>query len=119
MGSGIGSGARHMRRVGASAIGPLSLLTIAAIAIAASGCGSSSNSTPAVAAPKAALSGTVRAGTDKGSVISGAQVIVYQAGADGYGTGSVQLATTTMFRNRFTSSQQEERLRVRAPPIQL
>jgi hypothetical protein len=99
MGSGIGSGARHTRKVGALAIGPLRLLTIAAMAIAASGCGSSSNSSPAAAAAKPALSGTVRAGTDKGSVISGAQVIVYQAGADGYGTGSVQLATTTSSQN--------------------
>jgi hypothetical protein len=99
MGSGIGSGAGRMGKVGASAISPLSLFAIAAIAIVTGGCGSSSNSSPAIATPKPALSGTVRAGTDKGSVISGAQVIVYQAGANGYGTGSVQLATTTSGQN--------------------
>ncbi len=79
----------------------LTLLTVAALAVAASGCGGgSSNSSPTPAGPKPAISGFVRGGAaGGGSAISGAVVTVYQAGASGYGTGAVQLATTTSARN--------------------
>jgi streptogramin lyase len=68
------------------------LVAIAAFAIAIGGCGGSSSSyTPK---PKVLLSGAVYGGA-AGNPIIGAQIAVYQAGATGYGAGSVQLATTT------------------------
>jgi streptogramin lyase len=67
-------------------------IAIAAFAIAIGGCGSSSSSyTPR---SKVLLSGDVYGGA-AGNPIIGATITVYQAGATGYGAGSVQLATTT------------------------
>ncbi len=70
----------------------LRLIAIAAFTIAIGGCGGSSSSyTPK---SKVLLSGAVYGGA-AGNPIIGAQITVYQAGATGYGAGSVQLATTT------------------------
>jgi streptogramin lyase len=63
------------------------------LALAVSACsGGSSEFVPPPPPPKPQLRGQVLGGV---TPISGAQVTVYQAGGGGYGTGNVQLATTT------------------------
>src|SRR5579885_205151 len=69
---------------------PLLLLTLALAVGACSG--GSSEFVPPPPPPKPQLRGQVLGGV---TPISGAQVTVYQAGAGGYGSGNVQLATTT------------------------
>jgi hypothetical protein len=75
----------------------LRLIAIAAFAIGIGGCGggSSSSYTPG---RKAQLTGSVYGGA-AGNPIVGAQISVYQAGATGYGAGSVLLASATSDRH--------------------
>ena len=90
-------------RCGVLLLPVVKLLPMLALALAIGACsGGSSEFTPPTPPPKPQLRGQVLGGT---TPISGAQVTVYQAGANGYGTGSVQLATTTTDKHgRFSFS---------------
>lgn len=73
------------------------IIAIAALSLTTGGCSNSSSSS-SLPSPKPALSGEVSGGS-AGSPIAGAKVVLYMAGASGYGTGSSQLASVNSDNN--------------------